>query len=156
MDITNAFLNGKLNEEVYVAQPPSFVDPKFPDPVYKLNKSLYGPLVPDMILCQPFFFLKVLSVEWTWHFVMAHKMSLVYGLMAPPTTVVQHHSHPITPNYSKGCPHIWVKHSDDSIDVACLMLATMIPDLQKDLEHLEAYDIITHLKQMFEKQARTE
>ncbi|KAJ9547379.1 hypothetical protein OSB04_019922 [Centaurea solstitialis] len=42
MDIKNAFLNGKLNEEVYVAQPPSFVDPKFPDHVYKLNKALYG------------------------------------------------------------------------------------------------------------------
>ncbi|KAJ9557526.1 hypothetical protein OSB04_012140 [Centaurea solstitialis] len=42
MDIKNAFLNGKLNEEVYVAQPPRFVDPKFPDHVYKLNKALYG------------------------------------------------------------------------------------------------------------------
>ncbi|KAJ9561923.1 hypothetical protein OSB04_007083 [Centaurea solstitialis] len=42
MDIKNAFLNGKLNEEVYVAQPPGFVDPKFPDHVYKLNKTLYG------------------------------------------------------------------------------------------------------------------
>ncbi|KAJ9547789.1 hypothetical protein OSB04_020332 [Centaurea solstitialis] len=42
MDIKNAFLNGKLNEEVYVAQPPGFVDPKFPDHVYKLNKAPYG------------------------------------------------------------------------------------------------------------------
>ncbi|KAJ9557457.1 hypothetical protein OSB04_012071 [Centaurea solstitialis] len=42
MDIKNAFLNGKLNEEVYVAQHPGFVDPKFPDHVYKLNKALYG------------------------------------------------------------------------------------------------------------------
>ncbi|KAJ9547324.1 hypothetical protein OSB04_019867 [Centaurea solstitialis] len=42
MDIKNVFPNGKLNEEVYVAQPPGFVDPKFPDPVYKLNKALYG------------------------------------------------------------------------------------------------------------------
>ncbi|KAJ9558089.1 hypothetical protein OSB04_012703 [Centaurea solstitialis] len=42
MDIKNAFLNGKLNEEVYLAQPPGFVDPKFPDHVYKLNKALYG------------------------------------------------------------------------------------------------------------------
>lgn len=29
---------------------------------------------------------------------------------------------------------------DDSIDVGCLMLATMCPELQKDLEHMEAYD----------------
>ncbi|KAJ9546541.1 hypothetical protein OSB04_019084 [Centaurea solstitialis] len=42
MDIKNAFLNGKLNEEVYVAQPPGFVDPTFPDHVYKLNKALFG------------------------------------------------------------------------------------------------------------------
>ncbi|KAJ9565966.1 hypothetical protein OSB04_001932 [Centaurea solstitialis] len=42
MDIKNAFLNGKLNEEVYVSQSPGFVDPKFPDHVYKLNKALYG------------------------------------------------------------------------------------------------------------------
>ncbi|KAJ9556992.1 hypothetical protein OSB04_011606 [Centaurea solstitialis] len=34
--------NRKLNEEVYVAQPPGFVDPKFPDHVYKLNKAHYG------------------------------------------------------------------------------------------------------------------
>ncbi|KAJ9547054.1 hypothetical protein OSB04_019597 [Centaurea solstitialis] len=42
MDIKNPFLNGKLNEEVYVAQTPGFVDPKFPDHVFKLNKALYG------------------------------------------------------------------------------------------------------------------
>ncbi|KAJ9557295.1 hypothetical protein OSB04_011909 [Centaurea solstitialis] len=42
MDIKNAFLNGKFNEEVYVAQAPGFVDPMFPDHVYKLNKALYG------------------------------------------------------------------------------------------------------------------
>ena len=42
MDVKSAFLNGKIEEEVYVAQPPSFEDPKHPDMVYKLNKALYG------------------------------------------------------------------------------------------------------------------
>ncbi|KAJ9546718.1 hypothetical protein OSB04_019261 [Centaurea solstitialis] len=42
MDVKSAFLNGKLTEEVYVAQPPGFTDPKHPIHVYKLNKALYG------------------------------------------------------------------------------------------------------------------
>ncbi|KAJ9539222.1 LOW QUALITY PROTEIN: hypothetical protein OSB04_031955 [Centaurea solstitialis] len=42
MDVKSAFLNGKLVEEVYVAQPPGFTDPKHPNHVYKLNKALYG------------------------------------------------------------------------------------------------------------------
>ncbi|KAJ9558330.1 hypothetical protein OSB04_012944 [Centaurea solstitialis] len=40
MDVKSAFVNGKLTEEVYVAQPPGFTDPKHPDHVYKLNKAL--------------------------------------------------------------------------------------------------------------------
>ncbi|GKC90258.1 retrovirus-related pol polyprotein from transposon TNT 1-94 [Tanacetum coccineum] len=42
MDVKIAFLNGSLKEEVYVSQPDGFVDPDFPDHVYKLNKALYG------------------------------------------------------------------------------------------------------------------
>ncbi|GJY57867.1 retrovirus-related pol polyprotein from transposon TNT 1-94 [Tanacetum coccineum] len=42
MDIKTAFLNGPLKEEVYVSQPDGFVDPDFPDHVYKLKKTLYG------------------------------------------------------------------------------------------------------------------
>ena len=42
MDVKTAFLNGKLKEEVYVAQPPSFEDASHPDHVYYLDKALYG------------------------------------------------------------------------------------------------------------------
>ncbi|KAI3707390.1 hypothetical protein L6452_25856 [Arctium lappa] len=42
MDVKSTFLNGKLNEEVYVEQPPGFYDPKHPNYVYKLDKALYG------------------------------------------------------------------------------------------------------------------
>ncbi|KAK1380648.1 hypothetical protein POM88_027392 [Heracleum sosnowskyi] len=42
MDVKSAFLNGKLEEEVFVEQPPGFVDPKYPDYVYRLDKTLYG------------------------------------------------------------------------------------------------------------------
>ncbi|GJV87518.1 retrovirus-related pol polyprotein from transposon TNT 1-94 [Tanacetum coccineum] len=42
MDVKRAFLNGLLKEEVYVSQPDEFVDPDFPDHVYKLKKDLYG------------------------------------------------------------------------------------------------------------------
>ena len=42
MDVKSAFLKGELEEEVYVEQPPSFVDSKFPNHVYRLDKALYG------------------------------------------------------------------------------------------------------------------
>ncbi|GKB91553.1 retrovirus-related pol polyprotein from transposon TNT 1-94, partial [Tanacetum coccineum] len=42
MDVKTAFLNGPLKEEVYVSQLDGFVDPDFPDHVYRLKKALYG------------------------------------------------------------------------------------------------------------------
>ncbi|GJS29107.1 ribonuclease H-like domain-containing protein [Tanacetum coccineum] len=37
-----SFLYGKIDEEVYVSQPPGFLDPKYPKKVYKVVKALYG------------------------------------------------------------------------------------------------------------------
>ena len=42
MDVTCAFLNGYLNEEVFVKQPKGFKDPHFLDHVLRLKKALYG------------------------------------------------------------------------------------------------------------------
>jgi hypothetical protein len=42
MDVKSAFLNGILHEEVYVEQPKGFMDPHYPQHVYKLKKALYG------------------------------------------------------------------------------------------------------------------
>jgi len=42
MDVKSAFLNGYLNEEVYVEQPKGFVGPRFPNHVYRLKKAMYG------------------------------------------------------------------------------------------------------------------
>nr|GEV83672.1 uncharacterized mitochondrial protein AtMg00810-like [Tanacetum cinerariifolium] len=36
------FLYGKIEEEVYVCQPPGFEDPDYPDKAYKVEKALYG------------------------------------------------------------------------------------------------------------------
>ncbi|GKC01373.1 ribonuclease H-like domain-containing protein [Tanacetum coccineum] len=42
MDVKSAFLNGKIEEEVYVTQPKGFEDPQHPKKVYKVVKALYG------------------------------------------------------------------------------------------------------------------
>ncbi|KAF1318429.1 Integrase catalytic core protein, partial [Globisporangium splendens] len=42
MDVKTAFLNGLLEEEIYMKQPVGFVDPKYPDHVCKLKRALYG------------------------------------------------------------------------------------------------------------------
>jgi hypothetical protein len=42
MDAKSAFLNGVLEEEVYVRQPPGFESEKYPHRVYKLRKVLHG------------------------------------------------------------------------------------------------------------------
>nr|GEV31025.1 hypothetical protein [Tanacetum cinerariifolium] len=41
MDVKNAFLYGKIKEEVYVCQPSGFEDLDFSDKVYKVEKELY-------------------------------------------------------------------------------------------------------------------
>ncbi|KAJ9566645.1 hypothetical protein OSB04_002611 [Centaurea solstitialis] len=54
MDVKTAFLNGKLIEDVYMEHPEGFEDPKNPNKVCKLLKSIYG--------------LKQASRSWNFHF----------------------------------------------------------------------------------------
>lgn len=42
MDVNNAFLQGKLSEDVYMQQPPGFIHSEFPHHICKLKKAIYG------------------------------------------------------------------------------------------------------------------
>lgn len=42
VDIKTAFLNGNLDETIYMHQPPGFINPACPDKVWRLKKSIYG------------------------------------------------------------------------------------------------------------------
>ncbi|XP_074585271.1 RNA polymerase II C-terminal domain phosphatase-like 2 isoform X1 [Curcuma longa] len=48
------------------------------------------------------------------------------------------------------------KHTTDSELASCIMLASMSPELQKQHEYMDAYTIIYHLRELFDKQAKSE
>lgn len=50
----------------------------------------------------------------------------------------------------------YTKHQDDTLDVSCLMLATMNLDLQKQHENVEAINMIKCLKILVQAQAKQE
>nr|GEX41678.1 Gag-Pol polyprotein [Tanacetum cinerariifolium] len=84
MDVKTAFLNGPLKEEVYVSQLNGFVNPYFPDHVYRLQKALYGLkqalrawLVPS---CCVIFDLKPLSLSFDFVFTSEIFKSLSFSL----------------------------------------------------------------------------
>nr|GEV82662.1 retrovirus-related Pol polyprotein from transposon TNT 1-94 [Tanacetum cinerariifolium] len=62
MDVKSSFLNGKLKEEVYVKQPPSFENNEFPNYVFKIDKALYG-LKQAPRACLGLWYLKYLGFD---------------------------------------------------------------------------------------------
>lgn len=42
LDVNNAFLQGRLDKDVYVSQSPGFIDSNLVTDVCKLNKAIYG------------------------------------------------------------------------------------------------------------------
>ena len=42
LDVNNAFLQGHLSEDVYMSQPPGFIDSDHPTFICKLRKAIYG------------------------------------------------------------------------------------------------------------------
>ena len=55
VDCKTAFINGKSDLELYIEQPPGFIDKRFPHKVLRLNRSLYGlkqaPRIWYLLLC---------------------------------------------------------------------------------------------------------
>jgi hypothetical protein len=41
IDVKSDFLNGVIQEDVFIMQPPGFENPKYPNRVYKLSNALY-------------------------------------------------------------------------------------------------------------------
>ncbi|KAL4361042.1 hypothetical protein GQ457_04G019040 [Hibiscus cannabinus] len=60
------------------------------------------------------------------------------------------------PNAPRADKDKFKKHTDDMLDVGCLMLATMTPELQKQHEDMVAYEMIHNLKEIYERQAGKE
>nr|GEY84068.1 retrovirus-related Pol polyprotein from transposon TNT 1-94 [Tanacetum cinerariifolium] len=69
MNVKSSFLNGFINEEVYVAQPSGFADFEKPNQVFKLKKALYD-------LCNDF--LKIMHDEF--EMIMMDELNLFLGL----------------------------------------------------------------------------
>ncbi|GJU04565.1 putative ribonuclease H-like domain-containing protein [Tanacetum coccineum] len=69
MDVKSAFLYGKIEEEVYVCQPPGFEDLNFPDRVYKVEKALYGLHQAPKACEEPCFHSMTKHIEIRHHFI---------------------------------------------------------------------------------------
>ncbi|RVW14609.1 Retrovirus-related Pol polyprotein from transposon RE2 [Vitis vinifera] len=75
LDVQNAFLNGDLVEQVYMAQPPGFLHPNHPNKVCKLKKALYG-----LKQSPRAWFTKLSSALLSWGFNSSRQIVLCFSL----------------------------------------------------------------------------
>ncbi|GJS24896.1 retrotransposon protein, putative, ty1-copia subclass [Tanacetum coccineum] len=66
LDVKTAFLNGRLDEDIYMEQPEGYVNPKYPNRVCKLQRSIYG--------------LKQASRQWNKRFDRKSRRSIMYDV----------------------------------------------------------------------------
>ncbi|XP_074301634.1 uncharacterized protein LOC141633036 [Silene latifolia] len=83
MDVETAFLNGYLNEEVFVHQPPGFLDHKFQNHVYKLDKALYDLMTSEfeMSMMGELKFFLGLQIQQTDEGIMIHQQKYIKELI---------------------------------------------------------------------------
>ncbi|XP_034586584.1 uncharacterized protein [Setaria viridis] len=88
-------------------------------------------------------------VDWNWNLrIIFRQEKKEYVLDTPYPEEPQNGAH------TTSAYRAYVKHTDDAVDVQCLMLACMNPELQKQFESTNPYDMIVGLRGMFENQVR--
>nr|GFA09316.1 Gag-Pol polyprotein [Tanacetum cinerariifolium] len=123
MDVKTAFLNGPLNEEVYVAQPDGFVDPNHPEKVYRLRKALYGlkqaPRACHSNLMQPRAALRTKNIHTRYHFIKEEVKNGIIELYFVRT------KYQLADMFTKALPEDRFKYLVKRIGMRCLTLAEL-------------------------------
>ncbi|GJX99228.1 retrotransposon protein, putative, ty1-copia subclass [Tanacetum coccineum] len=142
MDVKTAFLNGYLSKEVYMEQPED-QDQEMNTTV--VNNSLFRSLFEKQKLTGNNF------MEWyrNLRIVLSTEDKLPF-LEQPISTLLVPPEGQAKPLDVVTTYQAWVKAQKE---IAGLMLMTMDPAIQKNLEHLGAYDMLKELKTLYVQQA---